>query len=77
MPLNNDLIYTVADRNKTEKQKASNPKPKHTSQNSNLIAKTRQSTTRKQEHNSRNGINTSPKRERHKKPKTVTVTDQN
>ena len=42
MPLNNDLIYTVADRNKTEKQKASNPKPKHTSQNGNLIAKTRQ-----------------------------------
>ena len=42
MPLNNDLIYTVADRNKTEKQKASNPKPKHTSQNGKLIAKTRQ-----------------------------------
>ena len=42
MPLNNDLIYTVADRNKTEKQKASNPKPKHTSQNGNLIVKTRQ-----------------------------------
>ena len=41
MPLNNDLIYTVADRSKTEKQKASNPKPKHTSQNGNLIAKTR------------------------------------
>ena len=41
MPLNNDLIYTVADRNKTEKQKTSNPKRKHTSQNGNLIAKTR------------------------------------
>ena len=39
MPLNNDLIYTVADRNKTEKQKASNPKAKHTSQNGKLIAK--------------------------------------
>ena len=77
MPLNNDLIYTVADRNKTEKQKASNPKRKHTSQNGKLIAKTRKYTTRKQEHNFRNGINTSPKRERHKKPKTVTVTDQN
>ena len=37
-----DLIYTVADRNKTEKQKASNPKPKHTSQNGNLVGKTRQ-----------------------------------
>ena len=49
MPLNNDLIYTVADRNKTEKQKASNPKPKHTSQNGNLIAKTRQI------HNQKNG----------------------
>ena len=37
MQLNNDLIYTVADRNKTEKQKASNPKSKHTSQNGNVI----------------------------------------
>ena len=42
MPVNNDLIYTVSDRNKTEKQKASNPKPKHTSQNGNIIAETRQ-----------------------------------
>ena len=41
MPLNDNLIYTVADRNKTKKQKASNPKRKHTSQNGKLIAKTR------------------------------------
>ena len=77
MPLNNDLIYTVADRNKTEKQKASNPKPKHTSQNGKLIAKTRKIHNQKTGTQFRNGINTSPKRERHKKPKTVTVTDRN
>ena len=71
MPLNNDLIYTVADRNKTKKQKTSNPKRKHTSQLGNLIAKTRKI------HNQKTGTQFPKRKDTYKKPKTVTVTDQN
>ena len=79
MPLNNDLIYTVANRNKAKKQKTSNPKRKHTSQNGNLIAKTRKI------HNQKTGtqspetalVHHSKGKDTYKKPKTATVTDQN